>query len=43
MNQWHFVMAAYVATLLPTAGLLLWAYAAMRRAERDSDDLRGGK
>ena len=43
MNQWHFVIAAYVATLVPTAGLLLSAFAAMRRAERDADELRGGK
>ena len=42
MNQWDFVMAAYAVALLPTAGLLLWAFATMRRAERVSDEMRGG-
>ena len=43
MNQWHFVIAAYVVALVPTAGLLLWSFVAMRRAERDANGLRGGK
>jgi hypothetical protein len=40
MNPWPFVIAAYgVATAL-TAALLLWAYAAMRRAEAAADALK---
>ncbi|MDQ3077567.1 MAG: hypothetical protein M3Q83_01860 [Pseudomonadota bacterium] len=33
MNQWNFVIAAYVVTVIATLGLLGWAYASMRRAE----------
>ena len=40
MNQWSFVIAAYAATLLAIAGLVLWAYASMRRAEAAADSLR---
>jgi len=34
MNQWAFVVAAYVVTLGGTAALTVWAYLAMRRAEK---------
>ena len=40
MNQWSFVIAAYVVTVVALAGLTLWAYAAMRRAEAAADQLR---
>ena len=39
MNPWPFVMAAYAITILLTAALLLWAFAAMRRAEAAADAL----
>jgi hypothetical protein len=41
VNPWPFVVAAYAAASLGTAGLLLSSYAAMRRAERAADALRG--
>jgi heme exporter protein CcmD len=40
MNPWPFVVAAYAVTLVATAGLILWAYASMRRAEAAADKLR---
>ena len=40
MNHWTFVMAAYAVTLLAVAGLVLWAFASMRRAEAAADTLR---
>lgn len=33
MNHWVFVAAAYAATLIGVAGLMLWSWTAMRRAE----------
>ena len=33
MNPWPFVIAAYSAAAVLTAGLVAWAYASMRRAE----------
>ena len=33
MNQWLFVVAAYSVAILLTAGLMIWAYVSMRRAE----------
>jgi hypothetical protein len=40
VNPWPFVIAAYAAALLGTASLLLWSYAAMRRAEGEAEALR---
>jgi Flp pilus assembly protein CpaB len=40
VNRWAFVIAAYAIALAGTLGLVLWSYAAMRRAERDADALR---
>ena len=40
MNQWPFVIAAYAVVLVGAAGLLIWAFASMRRAERAADALR---
>ena len=34
MNQWAFVIAAYVVTLAGTGGLALTSWIAMRRAEK---------
>ena len=34
MNPWPFVTAAYGVTLLAAAGLALWSWREMRRAER---------
>ena len=40
MNHWAFVIAAYAVTLLATAGLLLWSFASMRRAEAAAEELK---
>jgi len=40
MNPWPFVIAAYAVALVATAGLILWSYASMRRAEAAADMLR---
>jgi Na+/H+-translocating membrane pyrophosphatase len=40
MNPWPFVIAAYFVALAGTAGLVLWAYASMRRAEAAADTLK---
>ena len=39
MDPWPFVLAAYAVTVVLTAGLLIWAYASMRRAEAAADAL----
>ncbi len=43
MNHWPFIIAAYALTLLGTAGVTAWSWAAMRRAEADADALRREK
>ena len=40
MNHWPFVTAAYAVTIVAVAGLIVWAYASMRRAEAAADSLR---
>ena len=40
MNPWPFVAGAYAVTILLTLGLLLWAFATMRRAEAAADALK---
>ena len=40
MSPWPFVAAAYAVTIVAVAGLILWAYASMRRAEAAADSLR---
>ena len=40
MNPWPFVAAAYAVTIVAVAGLIVWAYASMRRAEAAADSLR---
>ena len=39
MNHWVFIIAAYAVTGLGTIGLLWSSWTAMRRAERDVDEL----
>lgn len=43
MNHWAFIIAAYALTALGTAGVLLWSYFDMRRAEKAVADLETGK
>lgn len=43
MNQWSFVIAAYVVTALATLGLLGWSFAAMRRAEGATEAVKRGR
>jgi hypothetical protein len=40
MNHWAFVTAAYAVVVLGTAGLLIWAYVTMRKAEAAADGLK---
>ena len=40
MNHWPFIIAAYGVTLVGTAGLTLWSWSAMRRAEADAEALK---
>ncbi|MGA9581455.1 MAG: heme exporter protein CcmD [Allosphingosinicella sp.] len=43
MNHWPFVLGAYAVALLGTVGLTGWSFAAMRRAERAVDKLKGDR
>jgi len=40
MNPWPFVIAAYGIALGGTALLLFWAMRAMRKAEKQADNLK---
>jgi len=40
MNPWPFVAGAYAVTIVAVLGLIVWAYASMRRAEAAADSLR---
>ena len=40
MSQWTFVVAAYAAAVIATLVLLALSFAAMRRAEREAEQLR---
>ena len=40
MNHWPFIIAAYGVTILSTLTLVLFSFAAMRRAETDAEALR---
>ena len=40
MNNWAFVIAAYVVAVALTLALLLWAYGSMRRSEGAADALK---
>lgn len=39
MNHWPFVIASYAIVLVSTGGVILWAYAAMRRSEKKAEQL----
>jgi Heme exporter protein D (CcmD) len=41
MSHWPFIAGAYAVALVGTAGLAGWSLAAMRRAERAVDALKG--
>lgn len=43
MNHWSFIIAAYGLATLGTAGVLLWSYLDMRRAEKAVADLETRK
>lgn len=40
MNHWPFILAAYAIAVLGTAGVTLWSFLAMRRAEARAEALR---
>jgi len=40
MNPWPFVIAAYAVTIVATAGLHLWCFTTMRRAESEADSIK---
>ena len=40
MSHWPFILAAYAITLLGSAALGVASFVAMRRAEREAEDLR---
>ena len=40
LDQWNFVVAAFVIGIAATAGLVAWAWLSMRRAERRRDRSR---
>ena len=41
MIHWPFIAGAYAVALAATFGLTGWSYAAMRRAEREAEALKG--
>ncbi len=41
MSHWPFIAGAYAVALVGTVGLTAWSFAAMRRAERAADALKG--
>ena len=43
MTHWPFIAAAYAVALIGTLGLAGWSFAAMRKAEREADALKGDK
>jgi len=40
MSQWAFVTIAYAVALIASAGLLLWSWSSMRKAEAAADELK---
>ena len=40
MNHWPYIITAYALTVLGTAGVTLWAFATMRKAEALAGALR---
>ena len=43
MTHWPFILGAYAVTLIGTLGLTAWSFAAMRRAEREAETLKGDR
>lgn len=43
MNHLPFIVGAYAATLIGTIMLAAMSYGAMRRAEREADEMRRGR
>ncbi|HEX8450315.1 MAG TPA: hypothetical protein VF652_12055 [Allosphingosinicella sp.] len=41
MSHWPFIVGAYAVALVGTVGLTAASFAAMRRAERSVDSLKG--
>lgn len=41
LQQWDFVIASYAISFVVIAGLCLWAWRAMRRAEKRRDEAKG--
>ncbi|HEX8192935.1 MAG TPA: heme exporter protein CcmD [Allosphingosinicella sp.] len=39
MSHWPFIIASYALTIVGTLGLLGWSWSAMRRAERDAEQI----
>ncbi len=39
MSHWPFILGAYALTVLGTLTLVLWSWAAMRRAEREAETI----
>jgi hypothetical protein len=39
--HWPFIAGAYAIALIATVGLTGWSFAAMRRAEREAEALKG--
>ncbi|WP_379549854.1 hypothetical protein ACRAQ7_14470 [Erythrobacter sp. W53] len=40
LDQWDFVVAAYVVGMFATFAMIAWAWAAMRKAEKRRDEAR---
>ena len=40
MNPWAFVLSAYWVAICLTAGLVLWAFLSMRRAEAVAEAIK---
>ncbi len=41
LNQWDFVVAAYVVGIAGTLAMAVWAWQTMRSAEKRRDKVRG--
>ena len=41
LDQWDFVIAAYLVVVGATLALVAWSWLAMKRAERRRDEARG--
>ncbi len=42
LSQWDYVIAAYVVGLIALVLLLVWSWTAMRRAEKQRDEVKRG-